>query len=139
MKIAATYESGNIFQHFGRTEFFKIYEIADGAVVSAEIAGTNGNGHGALAGILQGYDIDALICGGIGAGAKNALAAVGITSYGGVTGDADQAVADFLAGKLQYDPDMECDHHDHHHGHGHDHGHNHGGLSLSLDGTCPHS
>ena len=52
MKIAVTYENGEIFQHFGHTEAFKIYDIADGKVVSAEVVDTNGSGHGALAGFL---------------------------------------------------------------------------------------
>ena len=48
MKIAVTYEDGRIFQHFGHTEQFKIYETADGRIVRAEVVDTNGSGHGAL-------------------------------------------------------------------------------------------
>lgn len=92
MKIAVTYENGDIFQHFGRTEQFKVYDITDGKVTSAEIVSTNGNGHGALAGILSELKADTLICGGIGAGAQAALSNTGITLYGGVSGNADKAV-----------------------------------------------
>ena len=53
MKIAVTYENGQIFQHFGHTEQFKLYETADGKVVHAEVVDTNGSGHGALAGFLM--------------------------------------------------------------------------------------
>ena len=124
MKIAVTYENGEIFQHFGHTEAFKIYDIADGKVVSAEVVDTNGSGHGALAGFLVAHGVDTLICGGIGGGAQNALAQAGIRLFGGVSGNADEAVNALLAGNLGYDPDVHCDHHDHH-GEGHscgDHG-----------------
>lgn len=111
MKLAVTYENGTVFQHFGHTEAFKIYQIENGAVVSSQIVPTNGSGHGALAGFLQERGVNALICGGIGGGAKMALADAGIALYGGVTGEADQAVEDLLAGKLAYNPGVECQHH----------------------------
>lgn len=114
MKIAVTYENGEIFQHFGHSEAFKIYEVADGKVVSAEVVGTNGSGHGALAGFLVAHGVDTLICGGIGGGAQNALAQAGIRLFGGVSGNADEAVNALLAGNLGYDPDVHCNHHDHH-------------------------
>ena len=78
MKIAVTYDNGNVFQHFGKTENFKVYEVEDNKVVSSEVIGSNGTGHGALAGLLAEQGIDVLICGGIGGGAQNALAEAGI-------------------------------------------------------------
>ena len=117
MKIAVTYENGEIFQHFGHTETFKIYDIADGKVVSAEVVDTNGSGHGALAGFLVAHGVDTLICGGIGGGAQNALAQAGIRFFGGVSGNADEAVNALLAGNLGYNPNVHCDHHDHEAGH----------------------
>ena len=117
MKLAVTYENGQIFQHFGHTEQFKVYEIQDGKIVDAKVIGNEGMGHGALAGLLQGREIDALICGGIGGGAQNALAQAGIQVFGGVEGSADEAAEDFAAGRLQFDPDARCDHHDHGEGH----------------------
>ena len=95
MKIAVTYENGSVFQHFGHTEQFKIYEILQGKIVKSQIVSTNGNGHGALAGILSEQGVDTLICGGIGAGAQTALANAGIQLYGGVSGNADAAVNSF--------------------------------------------
>ena len=106
MKIAVTYENGEIFQHFGHTAEFKIYEVADGKVVNAEVVDTNGSGHGALAGFLVQHGVDTLICGGIGGGAQNALAQAGIRLFGGVSGSADDAVNALLAGNLGYDPDV---------------------------------
>ena len=89
MKIAVTYDNGNVFQHFGRTEQFKVYDVEDGKIVSSEIMGTNGIGHEALAGLLAQYSIDALICGGMGQGAQDALAEAGIDVCAGAEGDTD--------------------------------------------------
>ena len=104
MRIAVTYAGGEIFQHFGRTEQFKVYDVENGQVVHSEVVGTNGQGHGALAGVLQQLHADVLICGGIGGGAQAALASAGIQLYGGASGPADAAVDAFLAGRLAYDP-----------------------------------
>ncbi|MBQ2940751.1 MAG: NifB/NifX family molybdenum-iron cluster-binding protein [Clostridia bacterium] len=129
MKIAVTYENGEIFGHFGHTEQFKVYEVENGKIVSSEILDTNGSGHGALAGFLQNLGVDVLICGGIGGGAQMALASCGIRLFGGVTGNADKAVEAFLSDSLNYDPDAKCDHHDHEHGEGHNCGqHGCGGI-----------
>ena len=119
MRIAVTYENGQIFQHFGHTEQFKIYDVQDGTIVASEVVDTHGSGHGALAGVLGALHADVLICGGIGAGAQMALAAANIRLFGGVSGDADAAVAALIAGNLAYDPNARCDHHDHAHGEGH--------------------
>ena len=125
MKIAVTYENGQIFQHFGHTEQFKIYEVQDGNVNGTEVIDTNGSGHGALAGLLSSLGVDALICGGIGGGAQMALADAGIKLFGGVNGSTDEAVEALLNGTLGYNTDVKCNHHDHHHKDGHscgDHG-----------------
>lgn len=113
MKIAVTYENGEVFQHFGHTETFKVYDADDGKIVNSRIVDTNGSGHGALAGLLAETGVDVLICGGIGGGAQAALSNAGIRFYGGVKGDADDAVNAFLAGKLDFDPDAHCDKHSH--------------------------
>ncbi len=65
MKIGVTYENGQIFQHFGHTEQFRVYEVQDGKVVSSTVVDTNGSGHGALAGFLKEQQVDTLICGGM--------------------------------------------------------------------------
>ena len=118
-----------IFQHFGHTERFKIYEVEDGKVVSSEVVDTAGAGHEALATFLAKQGVDTLICGGIGPGAVNALGMCGIRVFGGITGLADFAVEALLCGSLAYNPEPNCDHHDHEHGEGHECGH-HG------DGHC---
>ena len=118
MRVAVTYENGEIFQHFGHTEQFKVYDIEDGRILSSEVVDTNGSGHGALAGVLKALKVDALICGGIGGGAQMALAEAGIKLYGGVSGSADAAARALAEGKLDFNPAVRCDHHDHH-GEGH--------------------
>lgn len=110
MKIAVTYDQGNIFQHFGKTEFFKVYEVEDKKVVSSEVIGSNGTGHGALAGFLADHDVKVLICGGIGGGAQAALAEAGVELIAGASGDADQAVEAYLRGEL-VSTGANCDHH----------------------------
>ena len=124
MKIAVTYENGEVFQHFGHTEQFKIYEIEDGKILSSEIINSNGSGHGALADFLEEADVDMLICGGIGGGARMALAQVGIRVYGGISGSVDEAIEKLISGKLIYNPNPTCNHH---HEDGHSCGEHHCG------------
>lgn len=123
MKIAVTYENGQVFQHFGHTQQFKLYEVENGELVSSRVVDTNGSGHGALAGFLRECGAEVLICGGIGGGARNALAEAGIKLFPGAQGDADAQVESYLAGTLNYDPDTMCTHHDHSHGDCGGHGH----------------
>ena len=133
MRIAVTYENGDIFQHFGHTQQFKVYDVRDGIIASAQVVDTCGQGHGALAGVLSALKADVLICGGIGGGAQMALASAGVKLYGGVSGNADAAVEAFLAGKLDFNPDVRCNHHDHHHGEDH-----HCGSHGCGSGHCGH-
>lgn len=133
MRIAATYEQEMIGQHFGKTEQFKIYDIENGEIESSQVIDTNGTGHGALAGFLRATEVEVLICGGIGQGARNALEEVGIKLLPGVSGSADTAVKNYLAGNLKYDPDTQCSHHEHDHKHGEGHSCQHGNCSSRED------
>ena len=140
MKIAVTYDNGNIWQHFGRTEFFKVYETEDNKVISSEVIGSNGVGHGALAGLLADQSVDVLICGGIGGGAQQALADAGVELIAGAEGSADQAVEAYLRGEL-VSTGANCDHHHHEEGHScgsHEEGHScgSGGCGDSCAGGC---
>lgn len=113
MIIAVTYDNENVFQHFGRSEYFKIYEVENNEIKSSKIIGTDGNGHGAIAGFLQGLGVDSLICGGIGGGARSALDIAGIELYPGASGNADECVEALLKGNLAYDKNTVCSHHSH--------------------------
>ena len=118
LRIAVTYDNGMVFQHFGHTEQFKVYDTDKGQVLRTEILESNGSGHGALATLLAINKVEVLICGGIGGGAQTALAQAGIRLYAGVQGNADAAVNMLIANKLTYDPNARCDHHaEHHEGH----------------------
>ena len=143
MKIAVTYDNGEIFQHFGKTESFKVYEVEDNKVVSSEVIGSNGTGHGALAGLLAEQGVNVLICGGIGGGAQTALTEAGIELCAGAQGNTDQAVESYLKGEL-VSSGANCDHHHHEEGHScgdHEEGHScgdheDGGCGGSCGGGC---
>ena len=128
MKIAVTYENGNVFQHFGHTEEFKVYDVEDGKILGSRVIGSNGSGHGALAGLLDGEGIDVLICGGIGGGAQRALEEYGIELCAGASGNTDEAVEAYLRGEL-INTGANCDHH-----HGADHSCGDGGCHDHDDG-----
>ena len=110
MKIAVTYENGEVFQHFGRTEQFKVYRVEDGEILSAQVLPTNGTGHEALADFLAENQIETVICGGVGDGMQAALNIVGIEVISGIQGDADQAVEAYLRGELE-SAGVNCHHH----------------------------
>ncbi len=131
MKIAVTYDNGNIFQHFGKTEAFKVYEVEENKVVSSQVISSGGAGHEALAGFLAGQSVDVLICGGIGGGAQAALGEAGVELCSGAQGDADQAVEAYLKGEL-VSSGVNCDHH--HEEHGEEH--SCGGSCGGCQGGC---
>ena len=115
MKIAVTYENGDVFQHFGRTQEFKVYDVEDNKVISSRVIGNDGLSHGALGEILMRERVDVFICGGIGGGARQMIESRGIKLLPGVHGNADAAVDAYLAGNLEYDPNTSCHEHGEHH------------------------
>ena len=127
MKVAVTYENGEVFQHFGRTPQFKVYEIEGEEIKSEEVIDTNGTGHGALAGLLSNEGAEVLICGGIGGGAQVAMNSAGITLYAGASGDADAAVKAYIDGSLPQIGEATCEHHGHS---------DHGDHDCAHGGSC---
>ena len=122
MKIAVTCVNGQVFQHFGHCPSFLICDVEEGKLVSSTMVDSSSSGCGALAGFLADLGVNVVICGGIGAGAKNHLAASGLQVLPGASGDALAQVESYIAGTLNYDPDSECNHHGHdenHQCHGH--------------------
>ena len=120
MKIAVTYEkeTGNIFQHFGKTQYFKIYQIEGGQIVSSEVIDNGGNGHHALPPYLKSLGVETLILGNRGQGAVDAITAAGLKEVPGITESADDAAELFAKGELKPNFDAKCDHHgEHHHSH----------------------
>ncbi len=131
MKVAITYENGEVFQHFGRTPAFIIYDVENGEIKSQSILETGETGHGALAGFLQEAGADVLICGGIGGGAINAMNEAGITIFAGASGNTDDVIKSYLDGTLPQVGEATCDHHDHEH-------EGHEGHDCSHGGHCHH-
>ncbi|MCR5108342.1 MAG: dinitrogenase iron-molybdenum cofactor biosynthesis protein [Lachnospiraceae bacterium] len=129
MRVAVTYENGEVFQHFGRTPMFKVYDIENDTIVSDEVIDTNGTGHGALVGFIKDLNAEILICGGIGGGAKEALSGSGIKLYAGALGSADEAVKALINGTLPEVSEATCDHHEHE---------GHGDHDCSHSGGCHH-
>ena len=127
MKIAVTYDNGEVFQHFGHTEEFKVYHVEDGVITDTELVGSNGSGHGALAKLLSNHAVDVLICGGIGGGAQSALTEHGIELCAGASGSADEAVKAYLRGEL-INTGANCTHHEEGHSCGDHEGHQCGGC-----------
>ena len=115
MRIALTYQNGNIYEHFGHTKQLKIYDIENKNIKTENIIDVNEKGHGALVALLLDNFVDVLICGGIGDGAKEALKKANIKLYGGVYGNADSIVNDFINGKLKYNENVQCSHHESYH------------------------
>lgn len=132
MIAAVTYDNGNVFQHFGKTQQFKLYEIRNSQVLSTRIFNTDGIGHEALAGLLAGQGVDLVICGGLGDGAQNALNAAGIMVVSGAQGNVDEAVQAWLRGELA-STGVNCDHHEHEHEEAHACG---GDCGSGCGGCC---
>jgi FKBP-type peptidyl-prolyl cis-trans isomerase 2/predicted Fe-Mo cluster-binding NifX family protein len=101
MRIAVTYDNGQVFQHFGRTEQFKLYDVENGLVTVSEVIGNEGLSHHALADLLREKGVDLLICGGIGQGGADALENAGVKLVSGAEGSADEAVRAWLRGELE--------------------------------------
>ena len=130
MKIAVSYANGEVFQHFGKTEFFKIYETEGKRILSGQVVPTDGIGHEALAEFLKGLGVEVVICGGLGDGAMSALENAGIEVCSGAQGDTDLAVDSYLKGQL-VSTGTNCDHHHHE-----DASEGCGGCGGSCGGSC---
>ena len=102
-KIAVPYADGEVDQHFGKAKKFKIFKVADMQLVGEDYIDNEAEGHDDIAEFLYRKGVEIVICGGIGDPAKVSLAERGIYVFSGVTGDADQAVLDFVDGTLSYD------------------------------------
>ena len=111
MKIAVTCENDQVFQHFGHTPGFAVFETEAGKIISEKRISSGDSGHGALAVLLSEEKIDLLICGGIGGGAVNALAQANIFVVGGAEGNVREVTEAFLNGTLQVRAEYHCNHH----------------------------
>ena len=112
MKAAVTYENGQVYQHFGHCKLFKIYDIKNGEVKSSEVVDAPGSGHTSAVNFLIEQGVYALICGGIGAEAQNALLLAFIDVYSGCSGSCDDRINEFLGKTLEYSANPQCAGHD---------------------------
>ncbi|HBJ06882.1 MAG TPA: dinitrogenase iron-molybdenum cofactor biosynthesis protein, partial [Erysipelotrichaceae bacterium] len=112
MRIAVSYKDGEVFQHFGHSSEFKIYETDHNEIIKSEVITVEGHGHVSVSNALKEQNVNIVLCGGIGQGAKTALAGFGIHSFGGVTGNADEAVKKYLSGQLEFTTDVTCTKHE---------------------------
>lgn len=117
MIIATTYENGSICQHFGHTEAFKFYTIENGEIKDSKILEPRGYAHGTLPTFLKENGAETLICGGLGAGARELIAEAGINLIPGAAGESDSVVKAYLAQTLNYNPNFTCAGHEHEDGH----------------------
>ena len=124
MKLAVTYENGMVFQHFGKCQNFLIANIEEGQMIQKSLLPSNGQGHGALVSLLKAADVDVLICGGCGEGARKALKEAQITVISGAIGNAEVAIDAYRNGALNDQPSGQCHHH------------HEGGHDCSTAGHC---
>lgn len=108
MKIAVSYKDGEVFQHFGHSEQFKIYETDHNQILDSEIIEIEGHGHTVVCNALKEKGVNIVLCGGIGQGAKSLLSQYGIHSFGGVSGNCDEVVYQYLTGKLEFTTAVTC-------------------------------
>ena len=105
MKIALPYDakSQELFQHMGKTEAFKIYEIDDKTktVQSTEIVKTNGEKHGQIADFLSEKEIDVLICGGCGDRMYDLLKSKNILCFTSQQGNCDKIIESYLNNTME--------------------------------------
>lgn len=135
MKIAVTCENHQVFQHFGHTPGFAVFESENGKIVSEKELSAEGSGHGALAALLAKEKVDVLICGGIGSGAVNALKLAFILVVGGAEGDVREVAESFISNTLKVRENFRCNHH---HGEGGECGEHTCGDHGCGNGSCQH-
>ena len=100
MRIAVPYENGNVCGNFSNAETFKLYDTVSGAVAFSQMVTASGKSHNVLAGFLADQLVTCLICNEISSEAQTALDDWGIQLYAGCSGNADERVAELLAGTL---------------------------------------
>jgi len=113
-RIAVTTDDNHsVFQHFGKTQLFTIYEIEGKELKNKTTVSCNGEGHSELVAFLRDQKVDVVICGGIGLHALEGLMAEGILVIPGAQGDIDVVTSSYLDGSLQASNNPTCDHHGH--------------------------
>ena len=103
IRIAVSYKDGEIFEHFGHSEFFAIYEFDEHDLERStkRLVDTSAmHGHKDMADLMKREKIDAVICGQMGDEARSLLLSYGIIPVPGYCGDADTAAELLVTGQL---------------------------------------
>ena len=115
---AITYdkETNSVFQHFGRTEYFYLF---DEETEEEKIIDNGGYSHHDLVPYLKSLGVTTLICGGIGSHGVNALESFGLKLIPGATGDVKDVIKAYINGTLVGNPNAmhSCSHSGEHHNH----------------------
>ena len=113
--IAITYdkETNSVFQHFGRTEYFYLFDLNSN---EEKVVDNGGFSHHDLAPYLKSLGVDTLICGGIGSHGVEAIASAGLNLIAGAFGDVKDVIKSYKDGLLVNNPNaMHSCSHDHNH------------------------
>ena len=78
MKLAVSYENGQVSPHFGQSKQFQFYDVADGVATPGQVLDVPGAGHAAVTAFLAQQGAQAVISGFVGGGARQALEQAGI-------------------------------------------------------------
>jgi predicted Fe-Mo cluster-binding NifX family protein len=117
MKIAIATEGTNVFGHFGKCENFTLVEVDNNEVKSKTVISTLENQHGLLPAFLASHNVNVVIAGGMGEGAKQKLDQNNIEAITGVSGSVEEAINSYINGILK-SSGANCSSHEHSHSHG---------------------
>jgi predicted Fe-Mo cluster-binding NifX family protein len=117
MKIAIATEGSSVFGHFGKCENFTLVDVENNEVKSKTVVNTLGNQHGLLPAFLASHNVNVVIAGGMGEGAKQKLDQNNIEAITGVSGSVEEAINSYINGILK-SSGANCSDHEHSHSHG---------------------
>ena len=108
MRVAITYDDGNVFMHYGKTREFIIFEIENNEIKNEFILPCGEYSHHTLADLLSINNVDVLICGGCGGHAIESLEAKNIKIYNGACGDVHNVIKQYINEELTFNGATEC-------------------------------
>ena len=112
-KIAVASEGNFVTEHFGHCQNFNIYETENGKIVKSESIPNPGHKPGFLPNFLHDLGAEVIISGGMGGGAIEIFEEHNIEVITGASGNCEDCVNAYLAGKLISNGEV-CNKHEHH-------------------------
>ena len=113
MKIAVASEGAKVTEHFWHCDQFLVFEAEDGRIVRQEAVPNPGHRPGFLPNFLADRGVNVIVSGGMGGGAVEIFNERNVEVITGASGDAREAVEQYLAGRLQSTGSI-CHEHQHH-------------------------